>query len=582
MFSTLKNFYLIIVLLALMSPCIIAEDNANYKVSGKAISVFNDQSLPNIQLEALFILENDQLGYKQQRFTTNEKGEFQITIPSNAVLMINPPMDMAPRKKAEDVKYILDEQWMMKNGQRPKELKVTKDITGHIIKLPYRQACLIKGVVLDPDGKALPDSQIYTRSIFGQFIKTDDQGLFALNTLKGTDCPVFVRSKDGAFSSLAELDETAEQNVIKLKPSLSFKGRVHTTDGEPAADFRFQLQPELDGTALFIRENVNSYNLTEYHVDKQGNFTAKNLCPDLPYLASWMDKNYHDGQVKIKLDADKPIKFQVKRFIDNWKTKGNIGISPETKISRLTNYWLDNNDRFLACDSDAKAIKVISLEDQLLETWKLDFSPTAIECRKDDTVVVGGKGKIAILDKKGDVLHKADLPGNEATGVGWCGDDVFVAVMDRRGMSLHRFDLQLKQSKQIIDGLAGCCGQMDFTVKDGVIYVAHLGKFKVEKFDREGKLLGCCIDKTDHKDKEVFIGCCEPKNVCFDTEGYLYTADSGKCAVHKWTKDGKYVAKIGDIGEIRSCVRVMVQVTKDCKKVYVMDTGRNIIRLVRP
>jgi len=264
---------------------------------------------------------------------------------------------------------------------------------------------------------------------------------------------------------------------------------------------------------------------------------------------------------------------------DNWQVPGNICISAETKCRKLSNYCMDGKDNFLACDSSDKVVRVINSDDKLLATWKLDFSPEAIDSRADGTTIVAGAGKAAILDSEGKVIKQASIPGSKATGIGYSGEDIFIAVRKGTGYSVYRMDGQLEGQTQIIEGLRGCCGQMDITSKDGIVYVAANTLFKVIKYDRTGKEVDR-FGKKGRSGDDTFKGCCEPKNVCFDSDGNLYTSESDQCCVKKFTADGKFIEHIGNVSGIRGCVRVSVAVSKDKSRIYMLDTGKNIIRKV--
>lgn len=122
------------------------------------------------------------------------------------------------------------------------------------------------------------------------------------------------------------------------------------------------------------------------------------------------------------------------------------------------------------------------------------------------------------------------------------GNDVFVSVRARTGYSIYRLDADFKNPAVIVKGLRGCCGQMDFTARDGVVYVAANCNFKVQKYDRAGKKLGDFGKRASGRGKaveEAFDGCCEPKNVAFDTDGNLLVAESDACCVKRFSPDGR-------------------------------------------
>lgn len=275
----------------------------------------------------------------------------------------------------------------------------------------------------------------------------------------------------------------------------------------------------------------------------------------------------------------KLVQYYNGRQVEQIDTRGAVALSSETRCSRLTNYCLDGDDNILACDGSDNVVRVISGDDKLLAKWQLDFSPQAIDHRDDGTTIVAGAGKAALLDSSGRVIKSAAIPGRSASGIGCSGDDIFIATRGDTGYEVYRMNSELADQKRIIDKLRGCCGQMDITAKDGVVYVAANCRFKVVKYDRSGKEIGNFGQKGRTADKH-FKGCCEPKNVCFDTDGNLYTAESSLCSVKKFTPDGEFLGFMGIVKGIRGCVRVSIAVTKNGDKIYMLDTSRNLVRSI--
>jgi sugar lactone lactonase YvrE len=169
----------------------------------------------------------------------------------------------------------------------------------------------------------------------------------------------------------------------------------------------------------------------------------------------------------------------------------------------------------------------------------------------------------------------------EVTGVAATDRDVFVATAMREGYgyAVWRMDHELTNPEQIVEGLRGCCGQMDIQAHDGNLWVAENGRHRAICYDREGKEVSQ-FGKRDRKSPEGFGGCCEPKNLRFDAEGMLYTAESGPPnVVKRFTAEGEYlgVAALADFHG--GCVRTTVEVSRDGRDIYVLDTTCDGIRV---
>ena len=79
-------------------------------------------------------------------------------------------------------------------------------------------------------------------------------------------------------------------------------------------------------------------------------------------------------------------------------------------------------------------------------------------------------------------------------------------------------------------------------------------------------------------------------NLCFDSQGVIYTAESGLGRVKRYSTDGKFLGLLGYTGVERftragslaaSCSNIAIAVTSDGKRVYVMDYKANLIRVLQ-
>jgi len=360
--------------------------------------------------------------------------------------------------------------------------------------------------------------------------------------------------------------------------AISFADDVTVTvlgpDQKPVPQFYFTTTP---------KGSENYADTRQWRTDANGKAALKNLNGTgafvIQWNLAWTDKQLMDRGSREISSRTEPIAIELKAATI---PKGAVAATPQTCCPQLTNYCLDNNERFLACDAAKQRIRVISADDKLIQDWELGFVPEAVACRADGVVAVAGRGKMALLGADGKKLVEIELPNKSpmATGVAITAKDVFVSVQQRTGYSIYRLDEKLQNATEIVKGLRGCCGQMSFTSNGDDIYIAANCDFLVKKYDRNGKLLSS-FGKRDDGTTQSFKGCCEPKNVCFDTAGNIYTAESMSCSVKKFTADGKYINFIGAVSDINSCVRVTIACAKD-RRMFILDTERNIIRPVLP
>ncbi len=261
-----------------------------------------------------------------------------------------------------------------------------------------------------------------------------------------------------------------------------------------------------------------------------------------------------------------------------------IADSKDTKCKKLSSFCMNADGNLLVCDEGSSVIRVITPKDELKATWKMPFKPQAICTRSDGTAIVAGVGKVAIVDKDGKVIKTVDIPAatkySSAAGVAATKDDVFVcAYGGRTGFTVYRFNSKLGDLKEIVKGLRGCCGQQDITSDGKSLYVAECARHRVVKYDRNGKMISS-FGKRDRTGVEGFGGCCEPKNLCFGPDGDLYTGSSANARVKRYTPDGKFVGVVGSPKYTGGCLRVTIAINKDASRIYFLDSGKNVIRVL--
>lgn len=284
------------------------------------------------------------------------------------------------------------------------------------------------------------------------------------------------------------------------------------------------------------------------------------------------------------------------------EANGAVGAKRGTRGKSLSSLCLRGDGNIVTADEEGKCLRVITPDDALVALWRLDFAPQAVSWRaSDDTLLVAGAGRIALLDSSGKAVCSAPLPNaeipaakaagmsareremfqrrcQEATSVSSSGDDVFVVARAYTGFSVYRYDKALQHPIAILAGLRGCCGQMDVMASGDTLYVAQNCDFEVGLYGRDGKKKGA-LKKP--KGAAYFDGCCEPKNVCMGADGALYVAESGRCAVNRFSTDGKHLGEVGMIKDIGGCVRVTIAVSRDGLRVYMLDTEKNIVRVLQ-
>lgn len=365
---------------------------------------------------------------------------------------------------------------------------------------------------------------------------------------------------------------------LRLQPITDVTLQVKDNKGKPVAGVQVYINPG----PLFSP----TFGYAMMQTNTRGECLLKGLQDKGKYEVMWYPRERGgspevlQGSRQFTAAARKPWTIEVKYFE---VPRGAAAVSPDTRCGQLENFCLNAKDQLLACDSQNQKIRVISLDDKLVADWKLDFGPQAVACREDGSVVVAGSGKIALLDSSGNKVLEAALPEKAATAsaVSACGKDIYVCVRSKTSFEIYRLTDKLTEPKLLVQNLRGCCGQMDFKVRNDVLYVASNCEFLVKRYDREGKPLGSFGKRDDGTDAS-FKGCCEPKNISFDKAGNLYVSESSQCCVKKFTPEGKLLCYVGRVLTINGCVRVTTAEPSNGKGLYMIDTTHNLICPVLP
>lgn len=191
-----------------------------------------------------------------------------------------------------------------------------------------------------------------------------------------------------------------------------------------------------------------------------------------------------------------------------------------------------------------------------------------------------GKPAVPDEDAKRRALERARFEAwrhSQVAGLAASDKDLFVCCPGSGGFTVYRVDHAFGQPKKIITGLAGCCGQQDIHVRGEELFVAENGRFRISRYDRDGKLQSSW-GRGERVGVEGFSGCCNPKNIHFGSGDVIYTSESGPPQrIKRHALDGRFLDVVA-IPKFRGgCVRTTVAVSADGSRVYVLDTSENQI-----
>jgi hypothetical protein len=209
----------------------------------------------------------------------------------------------------------------------------------------------------------------------------------------------------------------------------------------------------------------------------------------------------------------------------------------------------------------------------LLERYK------AQAAEQEDEVADKGPSEQAIKNQM-ETLFRSKM---RIASISSTGDHVFVATpaVEGYGYDVWKMNGKFADAEVIVTGLSGCCGQMDVQCCEQGIFVAENSRDRVVHFDFDGEQI-TNWGKSDRTGIDGFASCCNPMNVCFDSEGYVYTAESSVGRIKQFDANGKLIAYIGDVDLVPGCKNVSIAVSPVNDNIYMLDLTRNHIKMMQP
>lgn len=147
--------------------------------------------------------------------------------------------------------------------------------------------------------------------------------------------------------------------------------------------------------------------------------------------------------------------------------------------------------------------------------------------------------------------------------------DLFIVCGESQGygFAVWRMDLDLKNAQQIMNGVSGCCGQMDLQCCGSDFLLAENTKHRFAKYSRDGKPLAQIGARGKETEAGTFGGCCNPMNVRCCSSGDIFTAES-EGIVKRFSAKGEAQGIVAMTKLTGGCKNVAVASNADGSRVY--------------
>jgi len=233
-----------------------------------------------------------------------------------------------------------------------------------------------------------------------------------------------------------------------------------------------------------------------------------------------------------------------------------------------------------------REVKAFDAEGNLRRRWSTDFPGYCVAIKPDDTIFVGGDGRIAMFSSEGqplDVWVDAERLGL-VTAIGYFGDDLLLA--DATARCIHRYDKQRRWLNDIgnrnnTQGFLIPNGYLDFAVDAaGIVQVCNPAAHRVERYTLDGTKLGQ-FGRFGGRRPEDFPGCCNPTNLTLSREGHVVVTEKAGPRLKVYDADGRLLEVVGPEPFDQNCKNMDVAVDGG-GRVFVADTVRLSILVFAP
>lgn len=342
---------------------------------------------------------------------------------------------------------------------------------------------------------------------------------------------------DHVYALLAAPQVYGETPTVKSSdPTTTGEVRVYSPQGELVRKFPLEFKPHRIAVAPDGEVIVGGFGvIARYKPD--GSLIAKHNPPN-------MNGTEEDWKKAAKEAQDTNV-AQYKEQIENLESQLKAQKETKEKGEGTENKQLEANAEMYA---------------QIIKSYKQQLDSLGKQSIED-----------AVKDLKQSLGQIYAVTASE--------DSLYVAtrMTTGYGFAVWKMKRDATEGKQIVENLSGCCGQLDIQAKGADLFVAENSRHRVLKFDAEGKKITQFGSRERGGAGNGFGGCCNPMNLCFTTDGNIFTAESeGK--VKCFNEEGKFVSALASVRVSGGCKNVAIGATKNRDRIFFLDlTGSKIV-----
>lgn len=275
-------------------------------LSGKVVNFDTGEPVPYFHL-----IYFEASGALIEHLETGDQGNFCVTAPRGS----RRHFQFGQSRRGT---YVIDWDRQRQIDSQPFRGVVRNDITDLVFQVKLWPVRVLAGRLLNKSGEAVKNASVYIHCDVPA-VKTDAAGIFSIHVAPtDRDFDLFAVSEDMNQAGSVHLKAGTTSATIRLEPTLSYRGRVTDTTGQPVGPFKFLIGLRPNGSDADCLQR-------EIQANTDGTFTIDYLCPKADYYAWWFPDEHVNhtigefGSKTIDLKQhtpDEPIEIVVEQYLN--------------------------------------------------------------------------------------------------------------------------------------------------------------------------------------------------------------------------------------------------------------------------
>jgi hypothetical protein len=253
-------------------------------------------------------------------------------------------------------------------------------------------------------------------------------------------------------------------------------------------------------------------------------------------------------------------------------------------LSKVYGIGTDSDGNIYISGKDS--IEILDSGGRVKNIFRINGNANCISVDQDKKMFIGLEDHIVVLRPDGTQEAEWTSPGPDAVLIEIVTDGQGVFVTDFGYKIVYHYDrsgnllnkIGQKDPEMGVPGFIIPSAYFDIAMDpDGYLWVANSGRHELEKFDRNGKLLG----KWGSAGLDIagFSGCCNPTNIALLPGGGFVTSEKGIERIKIYDADGNFVCVVAFPSSFDPGTSGLDLAIGNNGEILVLDPKRKLVRI---